>query len=129
MVAISTASPRATSLQRTFASAFLALADHGRSHPGEAQEIAAACASHLRSAFPMAHMIDSAPFVRIDPEPTPAAAIERAIGNGTYRVSTDDGHVLLTINEDGVAIAVLTAKETETLRADLAAVAASAGKS
>lgn len=111
-----------TDLPRVFASAFEALKEHSKLHPEEAQTIASHIAAHLRSAFPMSLLVESVPVL----EPAPAAAIERRFGNGSYRVSTDEGHVVLMVeeNDGGPTCAVLERAEAEVLRADLKAVMA-----
>jgi len=125
MVTASTISSRATALQRTFAAAFAALDDLKAKEPAAANEIAATCQSHIRSAFPSAIMADSSPFVRVEPEPVPAAAIERKLADGgSYRIAADDGDAtfILTDFEGDRAVATLTTVEAETLMADLRAV-------
>jgi|HubBroStandDraft_6_1064221.scaffolds.fasta_scaffold232958_4 hypothetical protein len=54
MVALPSMSSRGTALARTFASAFLALAEHAKALPHEVDEIASAVAAHLKSWKPLA---------------------------------------------------------------------------
>ena len=54
MVALPSMSSRGTALARTFASAFLALAEHAKVLPHEVDEIASAVAAHLKSWKPLA---------------------------------------------------------------------------
>ena len=120
-------SRRATALQRTFAAAFAALDDLKAKEPAAANEIAATCQSHIRSAFPSAIMVDSAPFVRVEPEPVPAAAIERTIhGDGSYRLAADDGCLVLSLRdfEADRAVGVMTIEQAETFGGDVASVIA-----
>lgn len=51
-------SARGTALARTFASAFLALAEHAKALPHEVEEIAGAVAAHLKSWAPLAIMAE-----------------------------------------------------------------------
>lgn len=53
MVALSSMSSRGAALARTFASAFLALAEHAKTFPNEVDQIATAVAAHLKSWKPM----------------------------------------------------------------------------
>jgi hypothetical protein len=120
-------SPRAEALQRTFRAAWSALAEHGRAFPGEAAEIYAACAAHVRSAAPMA-MLDTGPVARVSLEPV--AAIERELGEGAHvRISSEGGCVVVAVTDahDGHAVVAITAAQSVTLRSDIASVASGIG--
>lgn len=122
-------SPRAEAMARTFASAFAALDDLKAKEPGAANDIAVTAQAHLRSSFPSVLLVDTGPTPKLDAaEVLPYLAIERPIGNGSYRVSIDADHVVLMIHEDGLSCcAVMTSDETSALIGDLAAVKAGIG--
>lgn len=58
---------RGTTIARTFASAFAALAEHSKHFPGEAADIAQTIHQHLKAAFPMTSMIDTGRVTLVDP--------------------------------------------------------------
>lgn len=76
MVAASAMSIRGTTIARTFASAFEALKEHAKQFPAEAAELAQHLGAHLRSAWPMAQLVDTGPVVRVDP-PADTTEIDR----------------------------------------------------
>ena len=117
---------RGDHLRRTFQSAFAALAEHGKAHPGEHAEIMAAVAAHVRSAAPLA-LLDL-PAVAVDE--SPVASVTRELGEGgRYALSTEGGCVVLSLVDphDGAAVVALTGLQVTWLRADLASVAAGVG--
>lgn len=62
-------SPRGEAIARTFANAFAALAELGKTSSGEAALIGQHIAAHLRSVLPQSFALDTAPVVLIE-DPT-----------------------------------------------------------
>lgn len=131
-MAVAGSLPRRVVIERAFMGLFITLNEHRKVSEGEVADIYAAIVAQVRSACPQALMsLDSSPFTRVDPEPSepaPAAAIERVIGDASYRLSADGGCVVMFLDDAMMnadltsAIVAFLPEQVDVLVADLAAV-------
>ena len=142
-LAATTMTPRGLALLRTFRAAFEALTEHGKLHPHEQTIIAEACASHLRSAWPMAAAaapapLETGPTPRIDPseidvDTLSTQGITILVENGRielYRmVGTDGDRLELYVHENTGhdASALLTPDQAKQLLGEVPRVIAAIG--
>lgn len=122
-VAVPAMSDRGRAILRTFRATFAALGEHQKLEPSEVLEIAAFVMSHVRSAWPQAlttmPALDTGPVARVEP---PINEIERTVHtDGKYRLTFDDGHIVMVVTDEAdTAVIVLAPEMAETLRADIA---------